>query len=81
VNAVEVLPVSSMDDLSAEECRFLLKIGEAGVVAFNPRENELIAFLLDGALIEAERVDDGTAILRLSSEGHTVATRLRDNMG
>jgi len=70
-----------MDDLSAEECRFLLKVGEGGIVAVNPRGDELIAFLLDAALVHAERVDDETSLLRLTPEGHTVAARLRDNMG
>jgi hypothetical protein len=70
-----------MDDLSAEERRFILQIGDAGVVAFNPREDEVIAFLLDADLIRAEAVDAETAVLRLTPEGETVAARLRDNMG
>jgi hypothetical protein len=73
--------VSSMDDLSAEECRFVLQIGDAGIIAFKPRKDEMIAFLLDAGLLQAERVDDETALLRLTPEGRTVATRLRDNMG
>jgi hypothetical protein len=73
--------MSSMDDLSAEEGRFLLQIGDAGIIAFKPREDEMIAFLLDAGLIEAERVDDETAFLRLTREARTVAARLRDNMG
>jgi hypothetical protein len=73
--------MSSMDHLSAEECRFLLLIGDAGLVAFNPRDDEVIASLLDAGMISAERVDEDTALLRLTPEGHTVAARLRDNMG
>jgi hypothetical protein len=73
--------MSAMDHLSAEQRRFLLQIGEAGIVAFNPRQDELIAALLDAGLILAKRVDDETALLRLTPEGRTVATRLRDNMG
>jgi hypothetical protein len=70
-----------MDDLSAEEGRFLLRIGDAGLIAFKPREDEMIAFLLDACLLQAERVDDETALFRLTPEGRTVATRLRYNMG
>src|SRR6476620_8161519 len=66
------------DDLSPEECRFLLHIGEAGVVAFKPRGDEVIAFLLDSGLIAAERVGEQTALLRLTPDGHTVAARLRE---
>lgn len=73
--------MSAMDHLSAEQRRFLLQIGDAGIIAFNPREDELIAFLLDSGLVDAERVDDETALLRLTPEGHTIAARLRDNMG
>jgi hypothetical protein len=65
--------ISSMDDLSPEECRFLLQIGDEGVVAFNPREDEVIAFRMDASLVAAERVDEQTALLRLTSDGHTVA--------
>jgi hypothetical protein len=71
----------SMDDLSPEECQFLLLIGEAGIVAFHPREDEVIAFLMDSGLVASERVDGHTALIRLTSQGHTVAARLRDSMG
>ena len=73
--------MSSMGDLSGEEGRFLLQIGEAGMVAFNPREDRVIARLIDAGLIWAKRVDDGTALLRLTPECQTIAARLRDNMG
>lgn len=70
-----------MNTLSDEERRFLLNVGDAGLVAFNPRRDRVIARLLDLRLINAERVDDETALLRLTSEGHTLVARLRDNMG
>ena len=72
--------LSGIADLSGEERRFLLQIGEVGVVTFNPREDEVIAHLLDMGLIDAERIDDQTALLRHSPDGQTLA-RLRDNMG
>ncbi|MDB5644227.1 MAG: hypothetical protein JWN07_3544 [Hyphomicrobiales bacterium] len=70
-----------MDDFSAEERRFLLQIGDTGMVTFNPLEDELIKFLIESGLVTAERVDDETAVLRLTVEGHTLVTRLRENMG
>jgi hypothetical protein len=77
----KALPVSSMDDLSAEEGRFLLQIGEAGLTAFDAREDVVVARLIDAGLVDAELIDGASEILHLTAEGHTVATRLRDNMG
>lgn len=64
-----------------EERRFLLQTTDAGMVAFNPREDHVIARLLDLALIEAEMVDSETVLLRLTQDGYALAGRLRDNMG
>lgn len=72
---------ASAADLSDEERRFILQIGEVGLVGFEPREDELIAHLLDLAFVDAERVDDQIAIIRLTREGHVIAARLRDNLG
>jgi hypothetical protein len=57
-----------MDDLSAEDGRFLLQISEDGSTAFNPSEDGVVARLLEAGLVGAERVDDETAILRLRAE-------------
>jgi hypothetical protein len=67
--------------LSAAELRFLLQIGDAGMVALHPREDHVIARVIDLGLVIAEDVDGETALLRLTQEGQTVAARLRDSMG
>jgi hypothetical protein len=43
--------------------------------------DDVIASLLAAGMIDSERVDHETAILRLSPVGYTIAASLRDNMG
>jgi hypothetical protein len=71
----------SAADLSAQERLCLLLIGNHGLEAFNPHEDEVIVRLLDLAFVAAERTDDETSLLRLTPEGKVIAARLRDNMG
>src|SRR4051794_26329879 len=56
----------SAADLSAEERRFLLQIGEAGIVAYLPNDDDLIVRLLASGLVEGERLDNENSLLRLT---------------
>jgi hypothetical protein len=56
-------------------------IGDHGLEAFNASEDEVLASLLGMGLIDAERIDDETALMRLTEHGHVIAAQLRDNMG
>jgi hypothetical protein len=71
----------SAADLSAQERLCLLLIGDGGLEAFNPREDEVLASLLDMELIDSHGIDDETALMRLTEDGHVMVARLRDNMG
>jgi hypothetical protein len=44
-------------DFSPEERRFLLAIGDAGLVAFHPRQDKVIRRMLDLGLADAEPVE------------------------
>jgi hypothetical protein len=59
----------------------LLLIGDHGLEAFNTSEDEVLAPLLDMGLIDDERMDEETSLMRLTEDGRVIAARLRDNMG
>jgi len=71
----------SAADLAVDERRFLLQIGEAGVVAYLPNDDSLIVRLLALGLVEGERLDDENSFLHLTPEGYVTVARLRHNMG
>jgi hypothetical protein len=56
----------------------LLLIGDHGLEAFNASEDEVLASLLGMGLIDAERMDDETSLLRLTEDGHVIVARLRE---
>ena len=66
-----------MNDLTNEECRFLLLVGDKGLVSFKPREDEVIARLLDIGLIYEDQADAETALLLLTPDGVIRAMRRR----
>lgn len=71
---------NSAAGLSAQERLCLRLIGERGLVAFNPRHDEVLMRLLDLGLIHAERLDDETELMRLTPEGQVIAARVQGRL-
>lgn len=72
---------TSAAELTSQERLCLRLIGDQGLVAFNPRHDEVLARLLDLAFIHAARLDDDTELVHLTPEGKAAAARLWDTSG